>query len=147
MHMCAYMHYMSTQSAPPFTPTRDPREAAAQHLAALLDAELFRALSDPGRMAVLRRLIVTGATSIAEIGAGLPQDRSVVSRHLARLEAAGVARSQRIGRTVIYELDGPELVARLQALLAAAQALCAHCCPTLPADAPLPQETRHDRCP
>src|SRR5688500_6299128 len=90
---------------------------------------LLKALSDPTRCMLLRTLAKLGPADIATIAEAFPQDRSVISRHLRVLREAGVVRSSKEGRHVFYALDGPALVARLEALLAVAKAVVGSCCP------------------
>jgi DNA-binding transcriptional ArsR family regulator len=107
----------------------DPRLCAAQALDRALDTAFFDALCHPVRQRLVRAMILTGEADIADLAAGFPQDRSVISRHLAQLERAGIAVSRRAGRHVLYDLDGPALVARLGALHRAAVGLADICCP------------------
>jgi len=79
-------------------PTRRSRERAAHELAAIVDAELFRALYEPVRIELVKLLTARGRSDIQTIAAQVPQDRSVVSRHLAVLHRAGVVRREKIGR-------------------------------------------------
>ncbi len=105
------------------------RSEAAKAVEQALDPTFFDACSHPVRVAIIRRLVAIGASDISELSKPFPQDRSVVSRHLALLERAGIATSERRGRHVIYDLDGPAVIARLEPLLSAIQALSQICCP------------------
>ena len=106
------------------SPTRQSRKRAARELREILDGRLFAALCDPVRVALVEFLTVHGRSDIATIAAAFPQDRSVVSRHLASLHAAGVVRREKIGRQVFFEVDGPAVVARLEEILARFRASC-----------------------
>lgn len=121
------------------------RTEAADAVAQALDPVFFDACGHPVRTAILRRLIVTGAADIAEIARPFSQDRSVISRHLAILERSGVAVSERRGRRMIYDLNGPAIIERLETLLEAVKALASVCCPP-EAEAMLAsaKETPHD---
>ena len=69
----------------------------------LLDPELFKALCDPTRLRLLACLAKCGrACSVTEVAECCAVDLSVVSRHLAMLEKAGVLESTKEGRTVFY---------------------------------------------
>lgn len=105
------------------------RQRAATEIASLLDTPLLRALTEPARLEVLKVLLVHGRGDVASVAEHLPQDRSVVSRHLQVLEDAGVVRSSRVGRHRIYELDGGFLVSRFDALATRLRTLAAVCCP------------------
>lgn len=92
---------------------RDMAEAAS----AVLDTKFLKALSDPTRVLILKKLINVGACDISTIAQGLSQDRSVISRHLATLERAGICASTKQGRHVLYDLDGPYIVAKVESIL------------------------------
>lgn len=104
-----------TQSCnrPPATPRAAARRRDA--LSALLEPELFQALSDPTRLALLACLSrCSRECSVSEIAGCCAVDLSVVSRHLAALERAGAVASRREGRTVFYAVRYAELVRRLR---------------------------------
>lgn len=105
-----------------------PRERAAARIVELLDSPLLRALTEPARLEVLRVLLVHGSSDIATIAEHLPQDRSVISRHLKTLEDAGILRRHREGRRVIYGIDGG-FVLQLERIVSEAKALAPACCP------------------
>lgn len=109
--------------------TKPSRAAAANACLAVLDADFFKAFCEPARLEVVREMIKLGRADIGEIADGLPQDRSVVSRHLQRLEQAGIAASSKEGRRVFYELDGPVIMQKLAAITDAFAPLVATCCP------------------
>jgi DNA-binding transcriptional ArsR family regulator len=115
------------------------RRAAARDLRAILHGELFRALCEPVRLELIVHLTAHGRSDIATIAAAFPLDRSVISRHLALLQEAGLLRRAKEGRRVFFELDGPAIVARLSAILERFQAIVPHCCP---APAALPPGAR-----
>jgi len=105
------------------------RRKAARELDSILEAKVFRALCEPVRIEILKRLTIQGRSDIASIAAHVPQDRSVVSRHLAQLHRAGFVRRQKMGRNVFFEMDGPAVVTELEDVLARFQALVPLCCP------------------
>lgn len=90
------------------------------------DAELFRALSDPNRLAILAEIASCcgGSKSVSEVASGLPRDLSVVSRHLSTLRDAGVLRAERRGKKVHYFCCYEELVGALRSLADAIEACC-----------------------
>lgn len=72
---------------------------------ALLVPELFRALSDETRLRLLACLAKCARScSVSEIGECCDVDLSVVSRHLAILEAAGIVGLERQGRSRLYHV-------------------------------------------
>jgi DNA-binding transcriptional ArsR family regulator len=93
-------------------------------LEGLIDPVLFRALSDPNRVALLVRLGQSGRpTTVTEAAGCCPVDLSVVSRHLAMLREAGVVRAAKRGREVHYTVS-PSLAPSLRALADALDACC-----------------------
>ena len=112
------------------------RAKAARACLAVLDADLFRALCEPARLEVVRRLVLLGRADVGTIAEGLPQDRSVVSRHLQVLERAGVVMATRESRQVFYELDGPVVLGRFREILEFFETLAPLCCPGSGCSAP-----------
>ena len=58
---------------------------------------LFRALADPARRAMLERLS-RGPAPVSELARPLPMSLPAAMQHLDVLEAAGLVRSQKVGR-------------------------------------------------
>jgi DNA-binding transcriptional ArsR family regulator len=73
-----------------------------------MTTDLFAALGDPTRQALISRLAYGPATAgqLAELGA---MTRPGVSQHLRVLREASIVRATRDGRFVWYELDGQRL--------------------------------------
>lgn len=94
-----------------------------------VDMALFKALCEPARIDLIRQLATKGRSDVGTLAAGMAQDRSVVSRHLQLLERAGVVRARKVGRQVFYELDGPAIADRLEAMARAIRTMAAGCCP------------------
>ena len=90
---------------------------------------LLRALADETRLEIVLLLGARGELDVEAIAEGFAQDRSVISRHLAALHAAGVLIRRADGRRALYRLDGAALLARLEALTALVRASLAGCCP------------------
>lgn len=99
------------------TPIDPARIEIAASVHAVLDTDFFKALCEPIRVDIVRRLIKVGAADVKTIAQGLSQDRSVISRHLATLERAGITTSRKSGRRVEYDLNGPEIVSKVDAIL------------------------------
>ena len=105
------------------------RQKAVDAAIAVLDTAFFSALQEPARIAVLRRLMLLGRADIGQVAEGLPQERSVVSRHLQVLLDAGIVRSAKEGRHRYYEVDGPAILRNLQAITQQLEAVAPYCCP------------------
>jgi len=59
---------------------------------------VFHALADPGRRLMLERLS-RGSASVTELGRPLAMSLAAVVQHVQVLEASGLVRSQKTGRT------------------------------------------------
>jgi DNA-binding transcriptional ArsR family regulator len=59
---------------------------------------VFHALADPGRRLMLERL-GQGPASVSELGRPLPMSLAAVVQHVQILEASGLVRTQKLGRT------------------------------------------------
>lgn len=66
--------------------------------------EVFGALADPTRRQVLLRLSADGPLSATDLAGELPVSRQAVVKHLGALFEAGLVRSDRRGREVLYGL-------------------------------------------
>lgn len=107
--------------APPGAPAGSRPRAAARPAAGpqLIDlghlAPALEALGDPTRLAIVRLLRREGECFAGRVAEALGLHPSTVSRHFARLEAAGLVRVRREGGVKHYRLDRERLraVARL----------------------------------
>ncbi len=71
--------------------------------AADLDS-VFRALADPGRRVMLERLSL-GPASVSELGRPLAMSLAAVLQHVQVLEACGLVRTEKAGRTRTCRID------------------------------------------
>ena len=113
-----------------YRPT-SPKQAArrAAPLDNALDAELFKALSDPTRLKLLACLAKCGRTcSVTEVAECCSVDFSVVSRHLALLADAGALDSHKDGRTTFYQVCYEHLGSAFRALAEAFKDCGPSCC-------------------
>lgn len=94
------------ESARAGLPALDELEQRAQHA---------RALGDPTRLAIAISLAKAGTACVCDLAWIVSRDERLVSHHLRQLKSAGLTRSQRDGRMVMYELTatGASLVAQL----------------------------------
>jgi len=79
--------------------------------AALPDADVlaesaasFKALGDPTRLAVALALAHGGRACVCDLGWVVGRPERLISHHVRALKAAGLARSERDGKMVMYEL-------------------------------------------
>jgi len=59
--------------------------------------QVFDALSDPTRRAIVERL-ARGSASVSELAAPFPMSLSAIGQHLQQLEASGLVESSKVGR-------------------------------------------------
>lgn len=105
------------------------RRQAIDAAIGVLDSQLFKALQEPARVAVLRQVLLLGRADVGQIAEALPQERSVISRHLQQLHEAGIVQVERAGRHRIYQVDGVALMAQFEAILQQMRKLAPFCCP------------------
>ena len=77
---------------------------------------VFRALADPTRREILRRLRTREMTA-GEIAEGFPLAASTLSGHFKVLRAAGLVSVVRNGTTLTYRLDGAAAEASVGAVI------------------------------
>jgi DNA-binding transcriptional ArsR family regulator len=70
----------------------------------------FQALSDPTRRRMVERLSA-GPVSVSQLAHPLPMSMSAVMQHLKILEAAGLVRSEKVGRVRTCRVEPEALTA------------------------------------
>src|SRR5215469_9537642 len=65
---------------------------------------VFQALADPGRRLMVERLSL-GPASVSELGQPLAMSLAAVVQHVHVLEASGLVRTQKVGRTRTCRID------------------------------------------
>lgn len=68
-------------------------------------AEAAKALSDPTRLALALALVDGGEQCVCDLAFIAGRQDKIVSHHLRQLRAAGLARSRKDGRMVLYSLS------------------------------------------
>jgi DNA-binding transcriptional ArsR family regulator len=68
------------------------------------DQDVFRAIADPTRRAILDRLR-GGPVAVNDLAADFEQSRPAISKHLRVLREASLVTEQRVGRERLYELQ------------------------------------------
>jgi DNA-binding transcriptional ArsR family regulator len=102
-----------------------PKAEAVRHSMPAIDeldawAVAARALGDPTRFAVAWALSAADRACVCDLAWIVARDEKLVSHHARQLRGAGLARSEREGKMVMYELTD-----RGRALLAAVTAAAA----------------------
>lgn len=75
-----------------------------------LAAEVLTHLAEPTRLRLIR-LLAEGERDVATLTGQVRASRSSVSQHLGRLRLAGLVRSRRDGRRMLYQVTSAHLVA------------------------------------
>jgi DNA-binding transcriptional ArsR family regulator len=83
-------------------------------------ADLFAALGDATRLALLKRLAMGKAMSIGALSENAVQTRQAVTKHLKALERAGFVKAKRVGRETRFAYQ-PRALEEAQDALAAIQ--------------------------
>jgi DNA-binding transcriptional ArsR family regulator len=73
---------------------------------------LFHALADPARRAIIERLS-QGPAPVSELARPLPMSLPAAMQHLGVLEAAGLVRSEKIGRVRTCAIE-PEVLSQAE---------------------------------
>lgn len=94
------------------------RAETARRLSGILNADFFRALCEPVRLQLMVELVRMGCSDVTALAASMPQDRSVISRHLQMLERVGIVSSHQHGRHVFYQIEPQKTVAHFEAITA-----------------------------
>jgi DNA-binding transcriptional ArsR family regulator len=68
------------------------------------DDDVFRAIADPTRRAILDRLRA-GPTPVNELAADFEQSRPAISKHLRVLRASRLVTEEKVGRARLYALN------------------------------------------
>ncbi len=74
-------------------------------MSTLQTAELFKALSDPTRLALFERLSREGERTVVALTADAGVSQPAVSQHLAALKAVGLVKDRREGRSAHYRVE------------------------------------------
>ena len=104
-------------------------EAYLNELVDNFDARFFKTLSEPVRMDILRYLMLNGRSDIGTIADHMPQDRSVVSRHLNLMQEAGILKCEKETRYVYYEINAQAFVDKLEDIARRVRKGVEVCCP------------------
>jgi DNA-binding transcriptional ArsR family regulator len=97
-------------------------------LVKVLDSKFLKALSEPVRIEILKFIMRNGRTDIGTIAEGMPQDRSVISRHLNLMHNVGILICEKIGRHTFYEIDGKVFLDRLENITGLVRECMSMCC-------------------
>ncbi|MCF6318938.1 MAG: metalloregulator ArsR/SmtB family transcription factor [Proteobacteria bacterium] len=83
-----------------------------------IDNDFIKALAEPVRIEILRHLIANGSSDVKSLAMLMPQDRSVISRHLVLMHKAGLLKLVKDGRHVIYSVDAETALNKSEQIVA-----------------------------
>ena len=107
----------------------DQIDSKKSNLDCLLSPQMFKAIGDPNRIAILRHLSERCTPlTVGQIAENLPVDISVVSRHLAILRDVEILIARKEGKEVRYSVNSRNLIATLRAIADAFEACCPEEC-------------------
>ena len=78
-------------------------------IASTKSADVYTAIADGTRRALLLRLAQEGERSVSDLWEPLPISQPAVSKHLRILRQVGLVRSRQDGRTRLYSIDARKL--------------------------------------
>lgn len=80
-------------------------------------------------MQIMKFLLLNGRSDIATIADNMPQDRSVISRHLNLMSEVGILKCEKETRHVFYEIDGNVFLDKLESMTQQIRKCMPLCCP------------------
>lgn len=93
------------------------------------DARFFKTLGEPVRIQILQYLMFHGRADIRSITETMPQDRSVISRHLSQMESVGILTCEKETRHMFYAINPQTFIDKLEAFLNQVKHCMSVCCP------------------
>lgn len=95
----------------------------------VFDFKLFKTLSEPVRLQIIKYILLNGRSDIGTIAEHMPQDRSVISRHLNLMHEAEILKCQKENRHMYYEINGQAFLEKLEMLTNKIRKVITECCP------------------
>jgi len=81
------------------------------------------------RVQILRLLLLNGRSDIGTIAEQLPQDRSVISRHLNSMYNVGILAREKETRHIYYAIEARTLLKKINGIADRLRAWMIVCCP------------------
>ena len=94
------------------------------------DSKFFKTLSEPVRLEILKFLMENGRADVGTIAEHMPQDRSVISRHLTLMHEAGILNCEKETRHMYYEVNGTNFIDKLESITSQIRQCIDECCPS-----------------
>jgi len=84
----------------------------ANKLVDVMDSKFFKSMVEPVRVQIIRYLLLNGRSDIGTIAENMPQDRSVISRHLNLMHEVGILNCEKETRHMFYSLNAEVFLER-----------------------------------
>ncbi len=101
----------------------------ANKMVDVLDSKFFKTLSEPVRVQILKFVLLNGRTDISTIAENMPQDRSVISRHLNLMQEVGILAAQKESRHVYYSVNCDTFLERFTTITELTKTCIEECSP------------------
>ena len=101
----------------------------ANKLVDVMDSKFFKSMSEPVRVQIIRFLLLNGRADIGAIAENMPQDRSVISRHLNLMQGVDILNCEKEGRHVFYSLNATAFLERFMNITDLVKACIKECGP------------------
>lgn len=105
------------------------RDEVLKEFSEVYDARFFKTLGEPARIEILSYLMMNGRSDIGSITESMPQDRSVVSRHLSQMLAVGMLCCEKETRHMYYSINAQVFIEKLELFLTQIKKSISVCCP------------------
>ncbi len=97
-------------------------------LVKVMDSKFFKTLSEPVRVEILKFIMLNGRADIGTIAENMPQDRSVISRHLNLMQEVGILTSEKESRHMYYDINAQAFLDRLTNITDLIKTCMNECC-------------------
>ena len=94
------------------------RPDVCEALVDAFDSKFFKTLSEPARINIIKFLLMNGRSDIGMVADNMPQDRSVVSRHLSLMHEVGILTCEKSSRHRFYEVNPKGMLEKLEKIAA-----------------------------
>jgi DNA-binding transcriptional ArsR family regulator len=108
---------------------QEAKKQIAEELVAMLDSAFFKTLSEPVRVQILKFLLLNGRSDIGTIAEQMPQDRSVISRHLNLMYTAGILTCEKETRHIYYAINAQTFLEKVEGIADKLRTCMVACCP------------------
>lgn len=97
----------------------------------LFNHVIFKVLSQPIRIEILKVLAVNGPSDIQTISSNFCKHRSVISKHLKMMHEAGIVIKTQESRNTIYQVDGMGFLHQLEEVVGNLKSVLLYSCEDL----------------